>query len=284
MRFSASRLKLWMGCPLAAHYRYDEGLPSRPNGKTVFGTVMHGALELYNTTGDYDAMVAKFKADWLRPPVEPEWWPRSTSYAKLRAKGLEILESVKDHYRFQDRVVLGAEVRFLVPFGDHELTGIVDLVETRKSGTGRELLTVVDYKTQAKAPTTAELVLDTQMTAYLWAVSQREFWTGVKGDPEFPGLENGEWLWETVGRDMPKRAVWFGLWNGKELDAGPRKDEDFGRLYRVCEQIERAVAADVYVQKIGSNCEICDYVEPCSMEIPVALRGLNDPDDEERWV
>lgn len=284
MRFSASRLKLWMGCPLAAHYRYDEGLPTRPNGRTVFGTVMHSALEHYNNSGDYDSTVAKFKADWLNPPVEPEWWPRSTSYAKLRTKGLEILESMRNHYRFQDRVVLGAEVKFLVPFGDHELTGFIDLVETRRSGTGRELLTVVDYKTQTKPPTTAELVLDTQMTAYLWAVSQREFWCGVKGDPDFPGLENGEWLWETIGRDMPKRAVWFGLWTGKELDAGPRKDEDFGRLYRVCEQIERAVAADVYVPKIGSQCEICDYVEPCSMEIPVALKGIKDPEDDERWV
>lgn len=284
MRFSASRLRLWMNCPLAAHYRYDEGLPDPPNGKTVFGIVMHAALELYNNTGDHDAAVAKFKADWKKPPTEPAWWPRSTSYASLRVKGLEILESIKTHYRFQDRVVLGTEVPFLVPFGEHELTGFVDLVETRKSGTGNELLTVTDYKTASRNPTVSEIALDVQMTVYVYAVSQHEFWVGAKNNPDFPGIENGEWLWETIGRDMPKRAVWFGLWNGKELDAGPRTDVDFGRLYRLCDEIERAVEADVYVPKIGSQCEICAYAEPCSMEIPVAVRALRDDNDDERWI
>jgi hypothetical protein len=274
-----------MTCPLAAHYRYDQLLPTAGvNGKTVFGSVMHSALELYNTTGDYDGAVEKFKRDWLKPPTEPAWWPRSTSYASLRVKGLEILESVKNHYRFQDRVVLGAEIPFLVPFGDHELHGYIDLVETRRSGTGAELLTVTDYKTASKAPTTTELALDIQFTTYIWAVSQREFWVGAKDNPEFPGVENGEWLWETIGRDMPKRAIWYGLWNGKELDAGPRTDDDFGRLYRLCDEIVRATEHEVFVPKIGPACELCDYVEPCSMEIPVAVRALRDEDDDERWI
>ena len=284
MRFSASRLKLWMSCPLAAHYRYDEGLPTYPNGKTVFGTVMHSAMELYNNTGDYDAAVALFKKLWANPPVEPAWWPRSTSYKSLRIKGLEILEAMKTHYRFNDRVVMGTEVPFLVPFGDHELTGFIDLLETRRSGTGRELLTVVDYKTAAKPPSAAELALDPQMTVYLYAISQREFWVGAKNNPDFPGLENGEWLWETIGRDMPKRAIWFGLWNGKEHDAGPRTETDFGRLYRVCEQIERAIEHEIFVPKIGTHCQVCDFAEPCAMEIPVAIRNLEDEDDDERWI
>ncbi len=272
-----------MNCPLAAHYRYDEHLPDPPNGKTVFGTVMHSALEHYNNTGNYDATVAKFKHDWAHPSVEPAWWPRSTSYAKLRTRGLEILEAAKNHYRFQNRVVLGAEIPFLVPFGEHELTGYVDLVETQRSGTGSELLKVVDYKTAAKSPTSAELALDIQMTTYVWAVSQREFWVGGL-HADYPGLENGEWLWETIGRDMPKRAIWFSLWNGKELDAGPRTDEDFGRLYRLCDEIDRAITHEVYVPKIGLACETCPYTEPCAMEVPVALRALDDDDDPDRWI
>jgi len=285
VRFSASRLKLWMNCPLAAHYRYDEMLPSPGvNGKTVFGTVIHAALEHYNNTGNYDETVEKFKADWAKPPTEPAWWPRSTSYASLRTKGLEILEAMKTHYRFQDRVVLGTEVPFLVPFGDHELTGFVDLVETQRSGNGTELLRVVDYKSASRAPTKFELVLDIQFTVYVWAVSQREFWVGAKDNPDFPGIENGEWLWETIGRDLPKRAIWSGLWNGKELDAGPRTDDDFNRLYRLCDEIVRATEHEVFVPKIGEQCGICDYVEPCAMEIPVALRERTEDDDEERWI
>jgi RecB family exonuclease len=274
-----------MTCPLAAHYRYDQNLPTTVNGKTVFGTVMHAALEYYNLTQDYEGTVKKFKAEWAKPPVEPAWWPRSTSYASLRKRGLEILEAIKDHYRFQDRVVLGAEIPFLVPFGEHELTGFIDVLETRKSGTGAELLTVGDYKTGSRIPTVTELALDIQMTVYIYAISQHEFWTGSPGNPDFPGIENGEWLWETIGRDMPKRAIWYSLWNGKELDAGPRTDDDFGRLYRLATEIDRAINAEIFVPKIGPACELCDYVEPCSMEIPVAVKALRENDDDpDRWI
>jgi hypothetical protein len=282
MRFSASRLRTWMNCPLAAHYHYDEGLPSRPNSKTVFGSVIHAVLELYNLTGDYDGAVAKFKQDWLNPPQQIDRWARSTSYVSLRAKGLEILESVKDHYRFQDRRVIGAEIPFLVPFGDHELTGFVDLVETQRSGTGTEILKVVDYKSSSRTPTAADLALDVQFSVYMKAVSAREFWVG--NGPGFPGVENGEWLWDTVGRHLAPRGIWFNLWNGKEHDVGPRTDVDFGRLYRLCCEIDKATAAQIWVPKIGTACGICDYVDPCSFEIPIALRALENSDDPNRWI
>jgi hypothetical protein len=143
---------------------------------------------------------------------------------------------------------------------------------------------IITHNSASKAPTTTELALDIQFTAYVWAVSQKEFWVGAKDNPDFPGIENGEWLWETVGRDMAKRAIWFGLWNGKELDAGPRTDDDFSRLYRLCDEIVRATEYEVFVPKIGPACETCDYVEPCAMEIPVAVRALRDEDDDERWI
>lgn len=284
MLFSASRLRLWMECPLAAHYRYDQHLPTSANAKTVFGSVIHRALQTFNLGGSFDDTVAQFKREWKDPPEEIAWWPRSTTYAGLRAKGLDILEAVKDHYRFQDRVVYGAEIPFLVPFGDHQLTGFIDLVESRLSGNGAELITVHDYKTAAKAPSASQLALDVQMTVYIWAVSQREFWVGVKDNDAFPGIENGEWIWETRGRDLPKRAIWSALWTGKELDAGPRTDVDFGRLYRLCDEIERAIAAEVFVPKIATHCDVCDFAEPCSMEIPVSVRALKDEDDPDRWI
>lgn len=281
MRFSASRIKSWSNCSLAAHYKYDLSLPQRSNAKAEFGKVMHRSMEHFNITGDMGKAREMFKKDWGL--VDPDYWPKFTSYAGLRAKGLEILSAMATHYRFQDRRVIGTEIGFVVPFGDHELHGYIDLLEVQRSGTGKEMLRVVDYKTNSKDPTKTELALDAQLTAYAYAVEQREFWTGMPGEPNFPGVENGEWLWSTL-QGIPKRCIWFSLWNGRQLDAGPRTELDYGRLYRVCTEIDKANKAEIYVPKIGEACTYCDFVEQCSMQIPPAVAALEDKTDQTRWV
>lgn len=287
MRFSASRLKAWGNCSLAAHYRYDQNLPRLQNAKASFGTIMHRCLQHYNDTNDYDGAVAMFKDLWANPNkagVEPDYWPKMTSYKSLREKGLEMLHATAETHRWSHRTVIGTEIPFLVPFGDHELTGFIDLLEIEKSGTGAELLKVVDYKSSSKSPSLAELALDVQMTTYLYSVAQREFWVGVEGNADFNGVDNGEWLWETVGKSITSRAIWFNIWNGKQIDAGPRNEVDYGRLYRVCEEIVRAIEHQVFVPKIGDACTWCDYQQPCALEIPIALSGLDDTADPNRWI
>jgi hypothetical protein len=142
------------------------------------------------------------------------------------------------------RTVLATEHPFLVPFGEHELTGYVDLLEVRRSGKGRDLLRVVDYKTASRRPNMAELALDVQFTTYMWAVEQREFWFGATNpdgtpNPDFPPVVNPDWSWEMY-HDLSRRAIWMHLWDFKEIDAGPRVDSDFLRLYRVCQEVEKA--------------------------------------------
>lgn len=256
-------------------------LPQRSNSKAVFGQIMHRALEHYNNTGDLDGAIKRFLSDWGR--ADPDRWLKFTSYAGLKAKGVEILEAMARHYRFQDRRVIGTEIGFVVPFGEHQLHGFIDLLETQKSGTGREILKVVDYKTNSKDPTKTELALNLQLSVYHYAVSQKEFWTGMPGEPEYPGLENGEWLWATL-QGVPRRCIWFSLWNGRELDAGPRTEVDYGRLYRVCDEINRANDAQIYVPKVGEACNWCDFVDQCSMKIPPSVQAIEDVNDLTRWV
>jgi hypothetical protein len=270
-RYSASRLKTWMDCSLQAHFHYDEKLPGQPNAKAVFGTCIHQALELYNNTANLEAALALFKDLWHNPekvgsPVDTLVWPKMTTYGGLRDRGIAILKDVDARLHWDSRDVIAAEHRFLVPFGDFELTGVVDLLETRRSGKGKNLLRIVDYKTSSRQPNTAELALDVQFTIYLFASTQREFWVG--NGPDFPGLPNGEWLYETLS-DMPRRAIWYALWTQKEIDAGPRDDADFMRLYRVVQQIDRATQLEVWVPHIGEACQLCAYANgPCPVEIP----------------
>lgn len=164
MRFSASRLKAWMECALKAHYRYDDNLPRRQNAKASFGTVIHHALQVYNDTDNYERAVLEFKTNWDQPEllgVAPDYWPKFTSHVALKKRGLDILADFHERQRFQTRTVVGTEIPFLVPFGDHELHGYIDCLEIKRSGTGTELLRVIDYKA---------LTLDTAvLTPHGWA-------------------------------------------------------------------------------------------------------------------
>lgn len=117
-------------------------------------------------------------------------------------------------------------------------------------------------------------------TIYTFASVQPEFWMGVDGDPDYPGLSNGEFLYGLY-KDMPRRAIWWHLWTGKEIDAGPRDEDDYMRLYRLCNEVEKAVERDVFVPRIGEACGLCSFVDQCRISIPSRDQEL---EDEEAWI
>ncbi len=276
-----------MSCPLQARFKYLDKIPVEgSNAKGVFGSAIHGALEYYNNTGNGEAAEALFLDTWQNPekigsPVETFWWPKGMSYMSLRERGVQIIRDTVDRYSYIKREVVAAEHPFLVSFGDHELTGYVDLIEVRLSGKGKNILSIIDYKTAAKAPTMAELAHDVQMTIYLWASLQPEFWFGAikdgEPDPDFPPMRNAEWL-HSMYNDLPRRAIWYHLWNMKEIDAGRRTQEDFDRLYRVCDEIAKADVAGIHVPKLGSACDLCDFRQPCGLSIPTRAEQLEQDD------
>lgn len=271
MRFRQSTLKKWMACPLQAKFSDIDNLPRKQGSKAMFGSCIHAGLDHYNRTGDVETAIKLFLEAWEDPtsigqPVI-DVWNKFTTYGGLRQRGIEILRAYDERLRWENRTVIAPEHRFLVPFGQHELTGTVDLAVLRKNFRGKDVLAIEDYKTNTKRPTTAELALNIQFTVYLYATLQPEFWLG-NGD-DFPAVVNGEWYFETL-KDIPRRGIWVHLWdNGHELDAGDRDDHDFARLYRLCEEIERAVQHQVFVPHIGDACGLCDYANgPCPVQVP----------------
>jgi hypothetical protein len=283
MRFRQSTLKTWCACPLQAKFRHIDHEPHLQSAKASFGTCIHFALAHYNETGDIETAIELFEHYWHNPEelgVEPQVWPKFITFDGLRTKGLEILRDYDDKLKWEDRRVITTEHRFLVPFGEYELEGTLDLLELRRNYRGNDIMRVVDYKTNTTKPRKAQLFVDIQFTVYSFASMQREFWVG-NGD-EFPPIDNGEYLFDCF-KDLERRAIWYHLWTGSDMDAGTRDEPDFMRLYRVCQEIEKAVAADVYVPNIsGESCTFCDYANgPCPVTIPTAeeLR-----EDEAAWV
>lgn len=257
-----------MTCPLQAQFQYVERLPQPQNAKATFGSVVHKALETYNRNGDVNHAIEVFKMYWKEPDLlglQPDYWPKYTSYGSLKEKGVEIIKDFADRNRWESRKILATEYGFLVSFGEFELTGYIDFLELKKMGNGKRVLRIVDLKTTSRQPSKPELRLDIQFTAYDFATRQPEFWVG--NGPDFPGLPNGTQLHADLLR-APRRSIWYHLMTMKELDAGDRDDDDFMRLYRLCKSIEQAEHHDVFVPKIGEHCLFCPYTDPCGMDIP----------------
>lgn len=278
VRFSPSRLKTYSECPLRGFFKYHELLPEPQNAKASYGTVIHDALRVFNETNDLALAKDHFRDRWANPErlgVTPDWWPRGATYGGLRDEGLEVLDRYAQSLQWEHREVLACEHPFLVPFGRYELTGIVDLLELRRSGNGRRLLRIVDYKGGSKLPYQSALKFDMQFTAYLFAVDQPEFWTG-NGTSDFPPIPGGLARFEELA-EVPRRAIWYQLRAQKEIDAGPRGDEDYFRMYRLCTEIERAEQARVFVPRIGEACGLCAYTKECGVDIPPT-------DDDNAWI
>jgi hypothetical protein len=278
-----------MACPLQAYFQEYAELPRKTGSKATFGSCIHKALEYYNTTGDLLNAKKLFVEAWDDPSTiglpAIDVWNKFNTYGGLRQRGLDILDVYDNRMEWEQRTVIATEHKFLVPFGRHELTGTVDMVSVRKNHKGTQLLTIEDFKTNAKRPSVAELALNIQFTTYIYAMTQREFWFG--NGEGFPAIRNADWYWELL-KDMPKRGLWIQLWdNAKELDAGGRDQDDFNRLYRLCEEIERAVTHKVFVPNIGDACTFCDYAkDPCPVEPPSRDWWENHrlEEDENSWA
>lgn len=279
MRLSASRLNTWMTCPMQAKFQYVDRLPRQQHAAATFGSCVHKALEVYgNSAGDLDRALATFKDWWENPDqhgIEPQVWPKSgKSFGSYMKNGIEAITAYHEQMKWHQRTVIATEHPFLVPFGDFDLTGYIDLLEVVKNKKGNEVVKITDFKTNARAPYINALRLNVQFTIYDYASRQKEFWTGANAD--FPGVPNGEWWW-SMAADLPRENIWYGLMQKRPYDAGERTEPDYLRLYRVAKEVERALEHEVYVPNIsGDSCGFCSFTAACRLPFDPQA----DPDDE----
>lgn len=254
---------------MQAKFRYVDKLPDEANAYSSFGSCVHHALDNYNQYGDVNRAVRLFEEVWDDPALIGsafDYWPPGTSFPAFLNRGREMIREYHEKQRWEDRLVIASEHKFNVPFGEHRLSGIVDLLEMKRSGRGSNTLKIVDYKTSSKPPNRTELKLNIQFTAYHWASMQPEFWMG--DGPDIPGMPDGERLWEKL-KNAPRRTFWYQLNQNKEIACGERDDKDFMRLYRAVTEVSKAWDAGIFVPNIsGSTCIFCPYTEPCGVRIP----------------
>lgn len=282
MRCSASRLKTYMNCQMQAKFKYVDQLPTKQGSKATFGSIIHHCLQGMVYDRDLDKAIETFRKLWddpelLQPGLTPEVWNRNNTHQGLKTRGAEVLRTAWDARSWDTMQVIGTEIPFVVPFGRHELNGFIDLLEARKSGTGKLLLRVADYKTSSYKPTQAELRHDVQFTIYEYVTKRPEFWIG-NGTEKSPGVPNGERIYEKL-LQVPRRCIWVHLWDYREIDAGSRDQGDYDRLYLALDQIERSIEQGIYQLDIsGKTCNLCDFTEQCGITIPTPEELAAEPD------
>jgi hypothetical protein len=283
MRLSASRLQTWMTCPMQARFQYIDRLPQKQNSAASFGNCVHAALEEFCKTHNLDEALKLFEYYWTNPDVlgvTPDIWIKGTSFGGYMEKGKDSIRMYAESKKWIKREFIASEHSFLVPFGDFELTGKVDLLEFSTDKNGYDSVKITDFKTNKKKPFMGNLRLNIQFTIYDYASRQPEFWYGVPQEtPEgekdyetFPALTLKDTLfnspddaWERA-QQCTRDPSWFGLMQAQEWSCGERNNSDYARLYRVAKEVEKAIDNNVFVPNIsGDSCTFCPYVDPCRL-------------------
>jgi len=282
MLLHQSDLSALARCAAAYGYR-RAGVPEQSNSAAVFGTVMHDALhwlERQRAMGMpfeecVQGAIQRFCHYWnpmnieaLTDPVPPDGWLPRQGYAELRLRGIDSIQKYADLIRFDDHQLLAIEYGFVVPIegtwddelGEpHMLGGSVDRLAIRHYKRVR-YLAVDDWKTGRDY---VRLRHNLQFTAYCYASTRPEFWTGFRGEDGF-GQERGMELYEAM-KDWGRKGTWISLRKFKFEDAGWRGPIDYKRFALAVNQFAALVQADVFPLTLsGEVCKFCDFRRVCA--------------------
>ncbi|MGZ4745632.1 MAG: RecB family exonuclease [Oryzihumus sp.] len=268
MRISQSTLNAWSRCP--QQWRLSKTLPSAERWSfTVFGTVVHHALQILEKYRDLQKALDTFEWYWhplhideLTPGVTH--WRAKESYGSLRERGLQMIRVYWTMQAGKKDSLLSLEHPFEVPVlgtvdrvtgQPHTLSGYVDRLGYKTVVKDRRkivVLDVADFKTgiQAKG-----LRHNVQGTAYAYATTQPEFWLpfGDEADSMFQAFQ-----------DSPRHFTWVNLKEARFADGGYRGPQDYARLTLAVQQVCDSIQAEIFPLSISAaTCEWCEYQNVC---------------------
>ena len=266
MEVSPSQLKVFGDCSRQWYYKYQLGLDGEQvNAYTVLGSVFHYAMDVYETYGhDIDLAVRTFRHYWnnldeldLRIDIYP---PKGLSHEKLEERGVDMLERYHSMEPFKGGILVGTEIEFRVPLGEHVITGIIDKLWLRPQ---KRELEVIDFKTGASVP--EKLRHNVQFTSYMYATTRPEFWQEIPGFEEF-------WV---DSLEFKRKGAWYHARNSKMYNCGYRGDLDYRRLLMAVESMAACVEADAYPLTIsGEACGYCGFIDICGTEVASPLSDV----------
>ena len=237
LRLSFTRVDTFERCPRLFRYQYVDGLPQAPAPQLSFGSSVHAVLEWL-----YD------RKHPVLPPLEEllqvlfDVWD-STGYAEVdRDQQLRAYEHAREVVtRFHERVTstgfrlpAATEAWFELPIGsDIVVVGAIDRIDVDDDGA----LHVVDYKTNRRARTRAQVRSSLQLAIY--ALATRELYGRLPASVALDFVVPG------VLVDVPIDEL--------DLDAVP------GRL----EEVARRIRSGEDTPTPHRLCDWCDFQRIC---------------------
>ena len=248
---SASRLNLWLRCPLAYRLRYVDGIitPSTPN--LFLGKMVHRGLEFYYGYRQMGVtLFPEFVADRIKKmwdaAVEDEYiaFESSGEERQLQAKAVDLVTTYIAQAPMNEPKPIAVEERFEAPLIDPgtgedlgiSLVGIIDLVLEESNGP-----LVADFKTAARSSSKLDIMHELQLSCYSYLFRQ------VTGRTE-AALE----IRSLIKTKTPKVEI---------ERYGPREEKHFERLFSVIRAYLDAVGSDRFHIRPGLHCSFCDFRE-----------------------
>jgi RecB family exonuclease len=244
-----------LACPYSAFLRYEARIKGAPTVYIVLGNALHEVLEKAHKEQNFSLQewVKDFKRFYNDEIEQNEVFVNYPTLRKLENDGIGMLEGY--HGQIESGQItkypLDVEKEFRIPVAGTFLVGRIDKTEDEDDG-----LTVIDYKSGAKAPDPWLLRHNLQLTAYFWAA------------------------FEIYGR-WPTRVAWHHLRTGEILYT-TRTQDDVENLKKMIQNAvtmrEQGIRHRVYNSSIcgdGSGRGVsCDFRGPI----------CDDPELEERTV
>lgn len=245
---SASRLNLWLRCPLAFRLRYVDGIKPTPNPAVFLGKVVHEGLAIFHR---HLQVGVRLSAGDVAKRIEQSW-PEA-----VQAEGLVFASAYEEQALRQQAADLVATYLARVPEGESpvavetaleaplvdptsgedlglSLVGVIDLVLDEPAGA-----LIVDFKTSARSAEPLEISHEIQLSSYAYLFRQG---SGQR--------ENAVEIRTLVKTRLAKV---------EEYRYAPRSAAHFGRLFSVIRAYLDDLDRGRFVFRPGFACAFCDF-------------------------
>jgi putative RecB family exonuclease len=248
---SASRLSLWLKCPLAFRLKYIDGIQFRTPPAVFLGKRVHAGIEWYYRHRQFDVPVT---SDDVSGFLRDEWgesvaaegmqFESADDEAQLQTKAGELVRVYLTKVASETARPIAVETAVEAPLVDSRsgedlgipLVGVMDLVLGEDSGP-----VIVDFKTAARADQLSELSHEVQLGCYAYLFRQT---TGT--------TESALEIRRLVKTKKPQ--VSFHRWPA-------RTGNHFGRLFAVIRAYLDDLHSQRFVFRPSQACSYCDFRE-----------------------